>query len=195
MAEWLAKFGATLGLASFVLIALAFALPLVRRTIVRFRRKRTAAGPGETESVRRVLDEFLVELERTTAEIEARLEVQFERLKSAENALDEKLRGVGLSATSAPRIPASAPTENATHPSLTIPQAVRPAIPREKRERAMRRVGRFERAEPGTQHASRLADVYRLADSGESAAAIAEKTRLALGEVEILLSLRDFRAN
>ncbi len=137
-----------------------------RRATTRDLTREQFARLRDQKEVRSSMDDLLVQLEEASRRINAQVDTRFAKLEAVIREADEKI--VRLEQMGH----AAAPIQRAATPSpATIPTTAAPAISRgEQRGR-----------------------IYELADKGTTVVTIADALSMPLGEVELILSLRDFR--
>lgn len=166
------------------MVLLVLCLVTLSLMLVRIRRGRRPVGPNP--SIRRELnamrgrselhrsaDELLIQLEEMARRINAQVDTKFAKLDRVVMDADERLARLEAALSRADRLAAVGSTSGQSESSDAGAQAA-PA-----------------RAEHPTD--TRHAGVYDLADAGKSPVEIAERLGMPLGEVEVILNLRNFR--
>jgi hypothetical protein len=191
MSELIAKLGLAGGLTAGGLAAACLLWFVLRRRLAGLRRaQRIAREATEIEDFRNTVNELLTALDQAAARVESQIQSQFERLTEVQSDVDEKLRRLTLaSAVSTPVIAELVSSaQPSTQPNIPIPKA--------RSRRASRRdeTPDLSPAEPiAALRDARVDQVYQLSDAGNKPITIAESTGMLLGEVELLLALRDYR--
>lgn len=188
----IAKLGLTGGLAAAGLAAVCILWFVLRARLAALRRaRRIAAEATEIEDFRRTVSELLVELDQSAARVASQIQDHFARLTDLQRDVDDKLRRFTLAGGAAATTVVAertSPSEPATQPNV--------AIPRMRSRKTQRRVETADTPpiEPvAALHDPRIDNVLALSDAGETPIRIAESTGMLLGEVELLLALREYR--
>ncbi|MBU0638948.1 MAG: hypothetical protein KKB50_08800 [Planctomycetes bacterium] len=201
-----------------VLCAVMISLALLRRSqhksatvrdVVREQQARLRDHTG----IRRSMDDLLLQLEEVSRRINAQVDTKFVKLERVIRDADERiarLEGVlarfdrvrggasTLSAPPAPPVAGKRPTNASALPERTEPPSTgrataRPVEPDVGRPLGKPRSGHSAKAGESAPGANeRFRDVYELADAGRTAGQIAETLGKPLGEVELILNLREF---
>lgn len=166
------------------MVLLALCLVTLSLMLLRIRRGRRSAAPNP--SIRRELnamrgrselhrsgDELLIQLEEMARRINAQVDTKFAKLDRVVMDADERLAKLEAALRRADRLAAAGFSSSKSEPSGAGAQAA-PV-----------------RADRPTD--TRHAGVYDLADAGNPPVEIAERLEMPLGEVEVILNLRNFR--
>ncbi len=169
-----------------------------RRVTARDLTREQRARLRDQEEVRRSMEELLTQLEEVADRINAQTGARFAELQDLIAAADQRIAQLQgavdrpdnrdrprcddrprARATAVPP-PVSTPADHALSPALAEPPVVSAPV--------------SAVAPPATARSERFRRIYELADSGSTSIAIADALRLPLGEVELVLSLRRYKA-
>jgi hypothetical protein len=120
----------------------------------------------DQQRVREGMEELLGQLEEVTRRIDADVDARITRLEGLLKAADERIRSLQRS---------------------NVAPAAREADP------ATAEADSSEAGGQGGAQAARKQRIYEMADTGASAITIADRLRLPVGEVELILNVRRFR--
>lgn len=182
-----------LGMVVLVLAATTIMLVLLRRR--QFRQvtgrdvtREQVARLRDQRSVRTQMDDLLIELEELSRRINAQLDTKFVRLETVVRDADDRiarLEGV-LGRPKAPK-----PKEGNRSEKRNV-ETAKPAAPADSSQAAGR--GREPAdASPRAPLNEEQKRVYDMSDAGTDPIQIAESLGMTLGEVELILNLRNFR--
>ncbi|MFO0972000.1 MAG: hypothetical protein U1A27_00980 [Phycisphaerae bacterium] len=132
--------------------------------------RQARADLREQRQVIAEVERLMAELERLSQRLGREVDEHLARLRTATDAVDERLRRLAAAGETAPDAPRT--------PALSAPTPVTPTAPA-----------------PATSSASAPADdgsrrIFELADAGQSPIEIARQVGRSIGEIELLLNLR-----
>jgi hypothetical protein len=192
---------------SLLLVLGGLCLAMISVALVRWVRERRVTSRDltreqrarlrEQQEVRRSMEELLTQLEEVSDRINAQTDAQFARLAELIAAADQRIAQLeppgdrpraaahpkGQPAPVASSFLSEAPPRTA---ELAVPPGAPPLRSATARASAT--------PAPGASRSERFRRIYELADSGSTPIAIADALSLPLGEVELILTLRKYRA-
>ena len=161
----------------------------------------------DQKDVRQSMDDLLTQLEEVSRRVNAQVETRFVKLETVIRDADDRIARLELLAPSAKApqhvsgitSPAANDTESATKGSSDFQPGIAGVVSRATSSlppSAANPVAESAAVPPASQPMSReerRRRIYELADAGTTPMTIADTLQVPLGEVELILSLRDFK--
>ena len=138
-------------------------------------RRQSLAGEREAE---RAMQSIVLQLEQMSRQIGAQVDTKAAKLEALIAEADEKIQALGRAVSDAPTAP-TPDRDRAAGLAAMLSEQIRSSRPAGANEN-----------ETGLAGLARHGDIYRLADEGLDASAIAGRLRRPRGEVELILALR-----
>ncbi|MGE3182258.1 MAG: hypothetical protein AB7N71_11560 [Phycisphaerae bacterium] len=164
----------------FVLGLLTLSMTWLRHR-TRMRRRQISSRPAknpqhdQSVSIAHSLHQIMVELEESARRINAQLDTKFVRLERVVEAADRRIAALERSLSQAEKCATNANAASSTPPPRNHRHGTTAAKP----------APNSEASDP------RFHEIYRLADAGTAAREIANAVKMPIGEVEVVLNLRN----